>query len=77
MAESLKSHCRDCGLAIAFLLTKNGKQIPIEWDSLDQDERQSLLFGILIHQRKGIKEDNSGPLHVPHFHHKKKNKWEF
>lgn len=77
MAESLKKYCRTCGIPFAFLITKNGKQIPIEWDSMEEDEKQSILFGIPIHQRTGIKEDNSSPLHVPHFHKKEKRPWEF
>lgn len=77
MAESLKEYCRECNEAIVKLYTeKNNKKLPILWSSLEEDERQSCLLGIIIPIRKGHKNDGS-PLHVPHFHKHKKKSWEF
>lgn len=78
MAESLKKYCNRCGAPIAYLHTlKNKIRIPINWDSFDEDERQSLLMGIEVTMRKGIRDDGSGPLHVPHFHSGPPKRWVF
>jgi len=76
MAESLKKYCKHCGAPIVYLITKNKKFLPIEWNSLEDDEKQSLLIGIYIPLRKGIKENGLSPLHIPHFHEQKR-KWNF
>lgn len=50
MARSLKTYCfrPGCGQAVIWMKTKNNKNIMINWDSLDEDEKRSALLGIEI-----------------------------
>lgn len=41
MTQSPKP-CKSCGKPIVFLLTKAGKTIPINWDSLNDTEKNFL-----------------------------------
>ena len=50
--------CRDCQAEIGFVLTKKGKNMPVESESLDDQDVEMLTRGEKVDYRHGD--------HVPH-----------
>ena len=67
MPDSLKIYCKSpkCRKEIVWMKTIHDKNIPVDWDSLDIEEKKSALIGIPIIYEK---LDTFGrPKHIIHF----------
>lgn len=56
-----------CGKVFTFLLTKNQKPIPVLWDTLDEEEKKSVLLGIPVPYQKFTNTAPPMEKHKTHF----------
>lgn len=66
MERNPKIICK-CGVAFAYLVTRKGNYIPINWDTIDPDERKSLAMGIPVPYEKFTNDAPPREKHKTHF----------
>ena len=56
-----------CGVVFVYLKTKNDKWIPIVWDSIDEEEKKSILMGMQVPYQKFTDTAPPAEKHKTHF----------
>jgi len=66
MPSNKPTACRFCGKPIAYLITKNKKNMPVLWDHLDIEEKKSYQLGIPVPWTRFTNDAPPRDKHMPH-----------